>query len=103
MGMGLFFLAAMVLGARFSLIDANALKAVVVGIIQLVAILIFWQQGLIDWRIGGLMAIGQTIGGYMAAHYASSIPRANVWAHRLLVAVVIISLAKLFHVEQLLR
>jgi uncharacterized protein len=103
MGMGLFFLAAMVLGARYSLIDANALKSIVVGIIQVVAILIFWQKGLIDWRIGGLMAIGQTIGGYLAAHYAAKIPGANVWAHRLLVAVVIISLAKLFKVEELFR
>lgn len=97
MGMGLFFLAAMVLGARYSMIDANALKAVVVGVIQVVAVAGFWYKGLIDWKIGAFMAIGQATGGYLTAHYASRFPQANVWAHRLLVIVVIISLAHLFH------
>lgn len=102
MGMGLFFLAAMVLGARYSLIDANALKSVVVGVIQLAAIAIFWYKGLIDWRIGAILAAGQAVGGYFAAHYASRLPGANVWAYRLLVVVVLLSLAKLFDVPGLL-
>lgn len=98
MGMGLFFLAAMVLGARYSMIDANALKAVVVGVIQVVAVAGFWYKGLIDWKIGAIMAIGQTAGGYLTAHYASRFPGANIWAHRLLVVVVILSLAHLFKI-----
>jgi uncharacterized membrane protein YfcA len=98
MGMGLFFLAAMVLGARYSMIDANALKAVVVGVIQVVAVAGFWYKGLIDWKIGVIMAIGQTAGGYFTAHYASRFPEANIWAHRLLVVVVILSLAHLFKI-----
>jgi len=102
MGMGLFFLAAMVLGARFSIIDANALKSVVVGVIQVVAIAIFWYKGLIDWRIGAVMAIGQAVGGYVTAHYASRLPKANVWAHRLLVVVVLLSLIKLFDLHRVL-
>lgn len=101
MGMGLFFLAAMVLGARYSMIDANALKSIVVGVIQAAAILIFAWKGLIDWRIGGIMAIGQAAGGYVTAHYASRLPGANVWAHRLLVAVVLVSLFRLFEVHKL--
>ncbi len=98
MGMGLFFLAAMVLGARYSMIDANALKSVVVGVIQVVAVVIFWYKGLIDWRIGAIMAIGQAVGGYFTAHYASRLPGANKWAHRLLVIVVLLSLGKLFNI-----
>ncbi len=101
MGMGLFFLAAMVLGARYSMIDANALKALVVGAIQVVAVAIFWHKGLIDWRVGGIMALGQAAGGYLTAHYASRLPGANKWAHRLLVVVVVLSLAKLFEVQRL--
>lgn len=97
MGMGLFFLAAMVLGARMSMIEANALKSVVVGLIQVVAIAIFWHKGLIEWRIGAAMAIGQSISGYLTAHYASRLPRANLIAHRVLILVVLLSLAKLFH------
>jgi len=96
MGMGVFFLATMVLYARYSLIDANAVKIFVVGAYTSIVILVFQYQGLIDWRIGLMMAVGQTIGGYSTAHFASRFERANVWAHRLLVVVVLIAIAKLF-------
>lgn len=100
MGMGVFFLAAMVLGARYSLIDANAVKITVVGLYTILALAIFQYRGLIDWPIGLLMAIGQTAGGYFTAHYASKYPGANVWAHRILVAVVLLALFKLFDLHQ---
>lgn len=101
MGMGVFFLAAMVLGARYSLIDSNAIKSAVVAIYTAVAVIIFHIQGLIDWPIGLLMAIGQTIGGYFAATFASKYPQANVWAHRVLVAVVLLALFRLFDISQI--
>lgn len=96
MGMGIFFLAVMVLAARYSLTESNAVKAAMVGIYTLLAIIIFQWQGLIDWRIGLLMAIGQTAGGYLTALYAARSPEANKWAHRVLVAVVILSILKMF-------
>ncbi|MCB9272711.1 MAG: sulfite exporter TauE/SafE family protein [Lewinellaceae bacterium] len=101
MGMGVFFLAVMVLYARYSLIDANAVKLAVVALNTLLVIIIFQLQGLINWQIGLIMALGQTIGGYFTAHYASLYPRANVWAHRLLVAVVILAIAKMFNLHKL--
>lgn len=102
MGMGVFFLAVMVLYAHYSLIDANAVKLVVVALNMLLVIAIFQAQGLIDWRIGLIMAIGQTAGGYLTAHYASLYPRANVWAHRLLIAVIVLAVAKMFNLHQVL-
>jgi uncharacterized membrane protein YfcA len=101
MGMGIFFLAAIVLGARYSIIDGNAVKIVVVGAYTILAITIFAWQGLIDWKIGCIMAVGQTFGGYFTAHYASKYEQANVWAHRVLVVVVIGAILKLFNVHQL--
>lgn len=99
MGMGIFFLGAMVLGARFSLIDANAVKSFVVVAYTLLVLAIFQWKGLIDWKIGGVMAIGQTFGGYYTARFASNYPKANVWAHRLLVLVVLVAIAKMFGVD----
>lgn len=96
MGMGIFFLAAMVLGARYSLLDANVVKSLMVAIYTILAILIFQGKGLIDWKIGALMAVGQTIGGWATAQYASHSPKVNVWAHRLLVVIVIAAVIKLF-------
>jgi uncharacterized membrane protein YfcA len=102
MGMGIFFLAIMVLFARYSLIEANGLKLVIISIYTSLVILIFQSQGLINWKAGLLMAVGQSTGGYLTAHYASRYPQANVWAHRLLIAVVLLAILKLFNVHQLL-
>ncbi|NRB64858.1 MAG: sulfite exporter TauE/SafE family protein [Saprospiraceae bacterium] len=101
MGMGVFYLAAMVLGARYSLIDSNAVKIVVVAIYTFFALIIFQYRGLIDWPMGLLMASGQTVGGYFTAYYASRYPQANIWAHRVLIVVVILALIKLFNLHTL--
>ena len=102
MGMGVFFLAVMVLGAKYSIIEANAVKAPVVGIYTILAILIFHFQGMIDWKIGLIMAIGQTFGGYYAAVFATRYKNADIWAHRILVTVVILAIVKLFDLHLLI-
>jgi hypothetical protein len=43
-----------------------------------------------------LMAAGQMAGGWLTAHYASRSRMANIWAHRLLVVIVIVAIIKLF-------
>ena len=96
MGMGIFFLVIMVLGARYSIMHANAVKSVVVTIYTLVVIAIFQYKGLIDWKMGLLMAVGQTAGGWLTAIYGSKYKNANVWAHRVLVLIVIVAIFKLF-------
>lgn len=100
MGMGIIFLAIMVLVARYSLIDANAVKIAVVAIYTLLALAIFEYRGLIDWKIGLLMAVGQTIGGYYTAVFAAKSPAANIWAHRVLVVVVIAAIIKTFELHK---
>lgn len=102
MGMGIFFLAVMVLLGRYSLLDANVLKSFVVGLYTLVVIVIFHLNGLIDWKFGLLMAIGQTAGGWLTAHYASNSSAANKWAYRLLVAIVLLAVFKLFDLHEYL-
>lgn len=96
MGMGVIFLAAMVLQAKYSLIDSNAIKVAVVAIYTVPVLAIFHWKGLIDWKIGGILAIGQTLGGYLTATFAAQHPQANVWAHRLLVTVILFALVKIF-------
>jgi len=96
MGMGVLFLAIMVLGARYSLTDANAVKLFVVGLYTALAVALFQWRGLIDWPVGLTMAVGQITGGYLTARVAAQHPKANLWAHRLLVVVVLLAIAKLF-------
>lgn len=96
MGMGIFFLAVMVLGAGQDLIRANAVKGLVVALFTLMAILIFHWKGMIDWKIGLVLASGQALGGFLTARYASRYPGARVWAYRLLVIVVVGSILRIF-------
>ncbi len=100
MGMGIFFLAVMVLTVRYSLVDSNAIKVTIVGLYTIIVILIFQWQGLIDWKIGILMAVGQTLGGYVTAVFASRNANANRWAHRVLVVVIIASIIKMYNLHQ---
>ncbi|HFC00097.1 MAG TPA: sulfite exporter TauE/SafE family protein, partial [Phaeodactylibacter sp.] len=86
----------MVLIAKYNIMDANVLKSFVIAIYTLVAIGIFHWQGLVDWKLGGVMAIGQAAGGWWTAQFASKYPQADVWAYRVLVVVVVAAVLKMF-------
>ena len=96
MGMGIFFLAAMVLVARYNIIEANAVKIFIVFLYTIVILAIFQWKGLIDWKYGLIIAIGQMIGGYLSANFASRYHNAQKWAYYLLVTIVIAVILKLF-------
>jgi uncharacterized membrane protein YfcA len=96
MGMGVFFLIIMVLGMRVNIIESNALKGFVIGLYTLLLIALFHYQGLIDWKLGGIMAIGQTLGGYLTARFASQYKRADEIAYYVLIVVVSLAVIKLF-------
>ena len=101
MGMGIFFLATMVLLAKFDLVEGNAIKVFVVACYTIFVLAIFQYKGLVDWKAGGLIAIGQMTGAYFTAKYASSYPQINIWVYRLLVVVVIFAIVKLFDLHEL--
>ncbi len=102
-GVGVFLLAAMVLGAGYSMVHANAIKLVIVLMLTLVALIVFiWSPVEINWGIGGLMAVGQSIGAWAAARFAVSVPNANQYVRWLLIVVVIYSIFKFFGILDLL-
>lgn len=98
MGMGVFFLAVMVLVTRLPMIESNAIKAVSVGIFTLLAVIIFSFTGQVVWSIGLVMGVGQFLGGWLSAHFASRIPWASKFAYSILVVAVVLSVLKLFDV-----
>lgn len=102
-GVGVFLLAAMVLGAGYSMVHANAIKLVIVLAFTVVALVVFiWSPVEINWGIGVLMAVGQSIGAWAAAKFAVSIPNANKYVRWLLIVVVIYSIFKFFGILDLL-
>ena len=96
MGMGVVFLVVTVIILKYDLISANVLKTAIVGIYTILAVALFHWKGLIDWKIGGTIGIGQAIGGYLTAEFASKYPKANVWAYYILVIMVLLAILSTF-------
>ena len=96
MGMGVFFLIIMVLSLRTNITESNALKGFVIGLYTLVVICIFHFQGLIDWKMGLLMASGQTLSSYLTAKFVSRNKKADQIAYYVLIVVLIAAVVKLF-------
>ena len=99
MGTGILFLIVMVLGVRYSLMDANFLKAFIFPFYTVIGIIVFHFQGLIHWEFGLVMALGQIIGGYWTAFYAAKNENAKLWAYRLLIVAMVLALVKLFNLH----
>ena len=57
---------------------------------------------LVAWWLGALMAVGQSLGAWLAARFAVGNPSANIWVRRLLIAVIVFSILKLFGAFDLL-
>ena len=85
-GIGIFLLAALVLGVGTDLLEGNALKVMVVGIYTAVALMLFvgWNQ--VHWEIGLALALGNMIGATIGVHLATT--RGTVWLHRVLVVII---------------
>lgn len=96
MGFGILFLVLSVIGSRFPIIKANVLKNIIVFFYTAVVLSIFCAKGLVDWRVGLIIAIGQASGGYFAAYWASNFDNADKWAYRLLILMVTAILIKVF-------
>ena len=89
MGMGVFFIVAIALLGRYNLVEGNALKAFVVLAYSVVALIIFWWNGLVDLKAGIAITIGQMLGAWLTARFASRYKDANIWAYRVLLVIVI--------------
>jgi len=100
-GVGIFLLAGLVMGVGYNLTQANAVKLVIVLALSVAAIAVFIYNGQVNWWLGALMAVGQSIGAWLAARFAVGNPNANVWVRRLLIAVIVLSILKLFGVFDL--
>ncbi len=94
-GVGVFLLIAMVARCGFSMVNANAIKLVLVLIFTIPAAAIFIYYGQVDWTLGIIMALGQGLGAWLAATFATGSKTAALWTRRLLIVVIILSVVKL--------
>lgn len=77
----------------FTLIEANATNVIPWFLLSVFSLVIYTRGGIVDYRIGAVLLVGMTIGGYIGAHIA--LKKGEVWIRRLFVAVVIASCVRL--------
>ncbi len=95
-GFGVLLLMILVMLGRYSLVRSNALKIAIVAIYSFFVVAWFWWQGMIQWVPGLIMAIGQSISGYITAKYLSKYENANKFAYWFLIVLLILVIIKNF-------
>jgi len=95
-GFGVLFLLIVVAMDKYDLIKANGMKVAIVACYTIMVLIVFQYKGLIRWEAGLLIALGQAIGGYLAARLASRMEGANKYAYYLIIVIVIAVLIKNF-------
>jgi uncharacterized protein len=71
-GVGYFLLAAIVLGAGYDLVKANAIKVWIVLLYTPFALIVFVIHGQVHWKYGLIHAIGNITGAFIASKWAVS-------------------------------
>jgi uncharacterized protein len=92
-GVGVFLLAGLVLGIGYDLVRANAVKVLIILAFTISSILVFMVNGQVLWGMGLLLAVGNSLGAWAAAHMA--VERGANFVRWLLIAVVAVSAADL--------
>ena len=75
-GVGILNLAMLAVIGMTDIHAMNALKVVLGGIINGVAVITFVVKGAVVWKQGTIMIVGALVGGYLGAHYAQKLPAA---------------------------
>ena len=96
-GVGIFILTSLVLLGKYNFNHSNAIKLVVALCFTVPAIAIFIYNDQIAWGAGITLAVGQSIGAVAAAAFATKIPNANAWMHKLLVLIMVIVIIRYFN------
>jgi uncharacterized membrane protein YfcA len=84
-GMGIMNLAMLAALGMTDIHAMNALKVVLSGVINGVAIVMFIAKGAIYWPQGIVMTVGAIVGGYSAAHYSQKLPQ--LWIRAFVIVV----------------
>ncbi|NOT37849.1 MAG: sulfite exporter TauE/SafE family protein [Saprospiraceae bacterium] len=101
LGMGVFFIFIMTYLLNFDIIKSNIIKIIMVSSYTILIILIFQWNQMIDWKVGLTIAIGQSTGGYLMAHFSSRMKNLEKFVYYLFIGVVSLTLCKMVIYEYL--
>lgn len=97
MGMGVLFLAALVLVSKYSLIDANFIKIIISFTLFIPALAIYVYNDQVDWLPAIALSIGQGLGAWIATKFALENKQATLWVRRILIMMISLAIIKLFN------
>ncbi len=95
-GVGIFLLAGLVLGIGYNLVRANPVKNMIVLLFTIAALIVFMINDQVVWSIGLILAIGNSLGAWVAARMA--VKRGAEFVRYILIAVIVVSAANLLGV-----
>ena len=96
MGFGIFFLSISVLMAKYALKDGNIMKLFTAFLMTIPSFIIFALSGSIDWVYGLTLAAGTATGARFGAKKVVQHPKANVITRKVLIAVILVAIFKMF-------
>ncbi len=99
-GVGIFLLAALVLGIGYDLVRANAVKVTINLAFTISSLVVFAGNSQVAWGLGLILGMGNMLGAWTATRVA--VEKGNVWVRRLLMAVVTVAAVHLLGVGELL-
>lgn len=88
-GVGVFVLAALVLVSGYDVVRGNAVKVLIILLFTISAMIVFLINGLVDWGVGLLLALGSTGGAWVGSRVAVS--QGARFVRWVLIAVVVVS------------
>lgn len=95
-GVGIFLLAAVVLISKYSLKEGNGIKLLVILAFAIPTLAVFAYHNQVHFGFGVGMAVCQSIGAVVGVWFATKVPNANVWIHRLLILILVVAATKIF-------
>lgn len=102
MGMGILFLAVLVLISKYSLVDANFIKIIICSALLFPALFIYIYNHQVDWKPAITLALGQGLGGWFATKFALNNQNPTIWVRRLLILMISLAIIKLFNLHNYL-
>jgi uncharacterized protein len=100
-GVGIFLLAALVLGPGYDVVRANAVKVAIVLTLTVAALIVFQASAQVLWGPGLVMGIGSMIGAWLGTRFA--VRKGTVWVRWFVIVVVLVSTAQLLGVFDWVR